>query len=482
MTVELNPVTSGYSTNVINDNFQKVEDWINLNALWRQGVELGQANQMELPLDMNGFPILNIGYDLNDPGSPLTIAIADSRYLNLSGGIMQGSVDMGNHPVFVRNPVDSNEPVRKEGLDQERSDRIARDSAITQDFQAGDANLQAQLTGEVPLEASAFSPISWHDQFIGNSVTIPENKNAWSFGPSLSLSEGQAITIEEGSYYTIAEGSSTDSDITFNGTGADISTTYSPTYVSIISSTGSDADISGATPSNAGVLSASDKSKLDSIEVGATADQSAAEIKTSYESNDNTNAFTDSEKAKLTTTDVFDENGDYTNLRARGTTKTDVGLSGFIDSGSIAYTTPSKVYWFYAYLDSNYNKVTDPETIPFGTTKPNSRGFNTSTYEFTCPVTGVYSFTASLFETVEAGGTSLEVWFTVNGVKVDGNYTAAGWSRAGEILMVQASTTLYLNAGDTVTVVDETANTGGTILGTQSSTLPSRTFFTGVLL
>jgi len=44
---------------------------------------------------------------------------------------------------------------------------------------------------------------------------------------------------------------------------------------------------------------ATDGTKLDGIESGATADQSASEIKTAYESNANTNAFTDAEQTKL---------------------------------------------------------------------------------------------------------------------------------------------------------------------------------------
>jgi hypothetical protein len=44
---------------------------------------------------------------------------------------------------------------------------------------------------------------------------------------------------------------------------------------------------------------AADGSKLDGIESGATADQTAGEIKTAYESNADTNAFTDAEKSKL---------------------------------------------------------------------------------------------------------------------------------------------------------------------------------------
>ena len=44
---------------------------------------------------------------------------------------------------------------------------------------------------------------------------------------------------------------------------------------------------------------AADGTKLDGIETGATADQTATEIKTAYESNSDTNAFTDAEKTKL---------------------------------------------------------------------------------------------------------------------------------------------------------------------------------------
>ena len=44
---------------------------------------------------------------------------------------------------------------------------------------------------------------------------------------------------------------------------------------------------------------ATDGTKLDGIESGATADQTAAEIKTAYESNADTNAFTDADESKL---------------------------------------------------------------------------------------------------------------------------------------------------------------------------------------
>ena len=62
------------------------------------------------------------------------------------------------------------------------------------------------------------------------------------------------------------------------------------------------AEIKTAYESNADTNAFTDaeKTKLTGIETGATADQTAAEIKTAYESNADTNAFTDAEKTKLT--------------------------------------------------------------------------------------------------------------------------------------------------------------------------------------
>ncbi|MCS3423448.1 hypothetical protein M2403_002049 [Rahnella sp. BIGb0603] len=96
---------------------------------------------------------------------------------------------------------------------EEAGERQAGDLALEQLIseettarQNADANIQEQLIGNVPLEASAFSPISWHKQTIDNSVEIPDNMNAWSFGPTMTISSGQSVTIPENSYWTIADG------------------------------------------------------------------------------------------------------------------------------------------------------------------------------------------------------------------------------------------------------------------------------------
>lgn len=96
---------------------------------------------------------------------------------------------------------------------EEAQQRIEADLQESLARAAGDANLQSQLTGNVPLEASAFSVISWHKQSVDNSITIPDKMNAWSFGPEITLSPGQQVTIPDHSYWTIADGNLSGSSV-----------------------------------------------------------------------------------------------------------------------------------------------------------------------------------------------------------------------------------------------------------------------------
>ena len=60
------------------------------------------------------------------------------------------------------------------------------------------------------------------------------------------------------------------------------------------------------------------KSKLAGVEDGATADQTGAEIKTAYEGESDTNAFTDAEKSKLSGIEASADVTDATNVNAAG--------------------------------------------------------------------------------------------------------------------------------------------------------------------
>lgn len=147
MAIELNNVSSGYSTGVINDNFQALEAYINNNLLNRDGTAVGEANQMNLPLDMNSFPILNAVTDTNLPGSLITVGEGDARYVNISGDTMEGDLAMAGNALTVRIPVADNEPSRKDQLDTERSERLSQGATIRSEYQAADRILQGQIDG-----------------------------------------------------------------------------------------------------------------------------------------------------------------------------------------------------------------------------------------------------------------------------------------------------------------------------------------------
>lgn len=190
--IVLDKITSGYNLSKINKNFEKVEDVINDEVLHLEGGN----NVMKQDLDMNGHALLNLGVNPDKGDSLVTLEVADARYYNVTGDKLEGTLDANGQPIVnLRAPVNANDPVRKTDVD-----------GVVSAYQAADANLQAQLTGEVPLEASAFSEVSWHDQVIDNSVVIPPGKNAWSFGPQMTIAQGQSVTVSEGSTWTIADG------------------------------------------------------------------------------------------------------------------------------------------------------------------------------------------------------------------------------------------------------------------------------------
>lgn len=201
--IALNPITSGYNVSRINSNFEKIEDVINEEVLHT----VGGNNTMQQDLDMNSHALLNVRTDPNNPGSLLTVQDGDNRYYNVEGDSLQGPFNANGQVMQgLKIPVGPTEAVRKQEFDQEVSARVSGDQTLYNGYTAADANLQAQISGGAPLEASAFSPISWHDQSVDNSVTIPDNKNAWSFGPTMTISPGQTVTIGEGSFWTIASG------------------------------------------------------------------------------------------------------------------------------------------------------------------------------------------------------------------------------------------------------------------------------------
>lgn len=98
--IDLDPITSGYNLSKINANFQKIEDTLNKEVLYRKEY-LGEPNEMQTNLDMNGKQILNVTTGTSD-GSLVTKGYVDqglSLKFDKSGGPISGSVNMSSNEI-----------------------------------------------------------------------------------------------------------------------------------------------------------------------------------------------------------------------------------------------------------------------------------------------------------------------------------------------------------------------------------------------
>lgn len=77
MSIELDDVSSGYNLSVINNNFQKIEDKMNGEVLWRKDSSVAGEAKMERDLDMDGFRILNADVDASTLTNDRAIRVSD---------------------------------------------------------------------------------------------------------------------------------------------------------------------------------------------------------------------------------------------------------------------------------------------------------------------------------------------------------------------------------------------------------------------
>lgn len=186
----------------------------------REFAEFLQGVTVRGKLEVEGDAVLNTS-DPSNPRAAVNFEQADSRYVNSSGDTLSGnlSIPSATSPEHALNLGQANLRFVNVSGDTMSGPltlppgtaanhaavmaQVENEAAIRED---ADTHLQNQISGTVPLEASAFSPISWHDPIIQTSVVIPENKNAWSFGPSITIAGGQSVTVEAGSTWTIANG------------------------------------------------------------------------------------------------------------------------------------------------------------------------------------------------------------------------------------------------------------------------------------
>lgn len=86
MPIELDDVASGYNLSVINSNFQKIEDKMNQEVLWRKNSDVAGEAKMERDLDMDSNNILNamVGdiplSEIAEQTQNVTMALKDGGY------------------------------------------------------------------------------------------------------------------------------------------------------------------------------------------------------------------------------------------------------------------------------------------------------------------------------------------------------------------------------------------------------------------
>ena len=149
--VTLPDITSGYNLSAINSNFQKIEDALNKEVLYRKGY-LGEPNEMQTNLDMNGKQILNVTTGTSD-GSLVSKGYVDQGLalkFDKSGGPLSGSVDMQNNQ--INNLPNATQPSQP-----------ATYAQLLQVEAPGDSLLRNELaaTGGLGLIGDIPKPITW---------------------------------------------------------------------------------------------------------------------------------------------------------------------------------------------------------------------------------------------------------------------------------------------------------------------------------
>ncbi|HHP9706299.1 TPA: phage tail fiber protein [Yersinia enterocolitica] len=128
-------------------------------------------------------------------------AVDHSLALSRPGGAYDYYAGRGYRITDIADPINDQDGTTKKYVGNVVSAAVAAEASLrTQEI----ASLQAQISGEMTVPASAFSIISYHQQILPNSINIPSSVNAWSYGPELTIADPAVVTIGDNSCWTIA--------------------------------------------------------------------------------------------------------------------------------------------------------------------------------------------------------------------------------------------------------------------------------------
>ena len=191
----------------------------------------------------------------NEPANGATILIQRDTEIG------SAQVDFTDGSVLTETDLDTNTKQLLFGIQELTDDYVKRDGTQT---------IKANLVFEGATDDGNETTLAITDPTAPRTITLPDRSGT-------VITSGDTGTVTS---TMIADGTIVDADV--NASAA-------------ISGT----KLQAASTSNPGSMSSSDKTKLDGIETGATADQTAAEIRTLVENATDSNVFTDADHTKL---------------------------------------------------------------------------------------------------------------------------------------------------------------------------------------
>lgn len=218
--IELPTITSGYNLSTINNNFKKIEEALNEEVLYRKGY-LGEPNEMQTNLDMNGKQILNVATGTSD-GALVTKGYVDQGLalkFDKSGGPMSGTIDMNGNEIINVSRVSANTleiggvqvvptdlVVDTYNGTREALRRSYADSGynlVAGSFEAGGTLVNAN---DVLLHEASGKAYSWSGSYPTGSYTVPPGSSpveaAWVDRSPLNPGAG---TVRDGHRFALRD-------------------------------------------------------------------------------------------------------------------------------------------------------------------------------------------------------------------------------------------------------------------------------------
>ena len=288
---------------------------------------------------------------------------------------------------------------------------------------------------------------------INSSAAIAGTKISPNFGSQNIVTSGTSTTgnITVGGNITVS-GTVDGRDVGVDGAKLD-------TIESGATADQTNAEIRAAVEaaSDSNVFTDADHTKLNGIETGATADQTNAEIKTAYEANANTNEFSDAEQSKLAGIETA-----ATADQTAGEIKT-LLQSDKLTLSEMNTTSLDTRYFTETESDARYFRQDSSETIASGDTWTGSDGFVATTG----------AIDARIIELVDNVGGFVPIANETSFPTANPDINTSNSEKGGTIVSVKAaSTNLTAQSGTTLTIANGRGTGNAVIITGVSATIP----------